>query len=136
MDVRGLSVFPDYSKKNRDSPTFQGNPRISLQRHHVWIAPQDWEGDDTLASKERVLPHYWCNRDEWLPSLFALFRLVSPGRAPKAASRMFVADGDSLLRVVYVMIRHALPPPGLGVRPRSCRFCALWSVTALQGERP
>jgi hypothetical protein len=26
---------------------------------------------------------------------------------------MFVADGDRLVRVVYVMIRDGLPPPGL-----------------------
>ena len=34
--------------------------------------------------------------------------------ANRARSRMFVADRDSLLRVVYVIIRDGLPPPGLG----------------------
>jgi hypothetical protein len=31
---------------------------------------------------------------------------------------MFVAYRDRLPRVVYVIIRYGLPPPGLGVRPR------------------
>jgi hypothetical protein len=51
--------------------------------------------------------------------------LISPGRAPKAVSMMFVADSDSLLRVVYVIIRDGFPPPGLRsvpVRKQSCRF--------------
>jgi hypothetical protein len=69
----------------------------------------------------------------WLADwCFAALQGLTANRAP---SMMFLADGDSLLQVVYVMIWDGFPPPGLGVREQGCRFYALWSVTILQGER-